>query len=90
MMMKLMKVLVVALVAGGVFAPVASQAGEVDGKAIMCKYTEYLPGQPYSDSSKAQGLHLRAYQFSSDSAYVSSIRSKDRPRRYATKHYGSN
>ena len=41
MMMKLMKFLVVALVAGGVCAPVASQASdldsEIEGKAIMCE-----------------------------------------------------
>ena len=40
MMMKLMKFLVVALVAGGVFAPVASQAGGLDGKALRCEEDE--------------------------------------------------
>ena len=39
--------LVVALVAGGVIAPVPSQAGEVDGKAIMCEEKlDRLTGQP--------------------------------------------
>jgi len=39
MMMKLMKFLVIALVAGGVFAPVPSQAGKIDGKAVRCEKT---------------------------------------------------
>ena len=62
MMMKLMKVLVVALAAGGVFAPVASQAGEVDGKAIMCEVKlDYLTKEPWSNERKAEGLHLYAW-----------------------------
>jgi hypothetical protein len=63
MMMKLMKVLVVALVAGGVCAPVASQAGEVDGKAIMCEHVVSYGERTYTDEDKAEGMHLAAYVF---------------------------
>lgn len=68
-MMKLMKFLVVALVAGGVCAPALSQAGEVDGKAVMCDFT--IAGRfplncdscPYLPEEIAQGFHLTAYHF---------------------------
>ena len=46
--MKLMKFLVVALVAGGVCAPALSQAGEVDGKAVMCEHSVWL-GYTFTD-----------------------------------------
>ena len=67
MMMKLMKFLVVALVAGGVCAPTLSQAGEVDGKALMCKRSFGLDTRElFTDEQKAQGLHLLALHFVSD------------------------
>ena len=62
-MMKLMKFLVVALVAGGVCAPVPSQAGEVDGKAIMCEHVVSYEKRTFTDEDKAQGMHLAAYVF---------------------------
>ena len=103
--MKLMKFLVVALVAGSVFTsatgvahdceeiekpskPVPGEAGEVDGKAVMCQYTQYTSGKPFSDSSKDEGTGLYACEFSSGSVYEISIRSQDRPRRYARRGYG--
>ena len=65
MMMRLMKFLVVALVAGGVFAPAPSQAGEADGKAVMCKHVKTFWGEPYTDEDKAEGKHLQAFHFGS-------------------------
>jgi hypothetical protein len=63
--MKLMKFLVIALVAGGVCAPVASQAGEADGKAVMCEDNlDWRTELPYSDRVKSQGHHLTAHVFS--------------------------
>ena len=59
--MKLMKFLVVALVAGGVFAPVPSQASdldsEIDGKAIVCEKLEPASGEIN------YGGHIEAYIF---------------------------
>ena len=62
-MMKLMKFLVVALVAGGVFAPVASQAGEINGKAIMCERVEDNQGRPFTYEQRVGGGHLDAFHF---------------------------
>ena len=61
--MKLMKVLVVALVAGSGFAAVPSQVGEVDGKAIIFIGDRDLINpnrEPFTDEEKAQGFHLVA------------------------------
>ena len=73
MMMKLMKFLVVALVAGGVCAPVPSQAGEVDGKAIMCELSPNWLGEPWSDEDKKSGDGLNAFHFESGLAVGRSL-----------------
>ena len=71
-MMKLMKVCAVALVAGSVFAPVPSQAGEINGKAIMCEKVPFGGGADSSASKKLDlhlkmlGLHLKAFKFEDD------------------------
>jgi len=61
--MKLMKFLVVALVAGGVFAPVASQAGEVDGKAVLCEWEKRFGQRAYTAEEKREEGHLHAFIF---------------------------
>jgi len=62
-MMKLMKFLVVALVAGGVCAPVPSQANETNGKAIMCQRFVDNQGEPITYEQRADGKHLDGFHF---------------------------
>lgn len=81
MMMKLMKFLVVALAVGGVCAPVLSQAGEVDGKAVMCKFSLGIQGgMPYINEDKAEGKHLAAFHFGSGLVFKIVISVSSRPR----------
>ena len=72
MMMKLMKVLVVALVAGSVCAPVASQAGDLDGKAVMCekyRFDDFLARYETEEERayyKKHGGYLILFVFDAD------------------------
>ena len=61
--------------------PVPSQAGEVDGKAVMCEWNE---GQfQYSKEQKVEGLNLVAYVFEESLVYAHSIEISDQDRRVA-------
>ena len=80
MMMKLMKFLVVALVAGGVCAPVPSQAGEGDGKAVMCKFENDPAEKTYTVGAQLVGRPLTGVHFASNLAAKITIAAWLRPR----------